>query len=271
MRSQSASKVFVIAASSAVIAALLYAFLVEPFWIEISIHQIAKVHQRNTVRIAQVSDLHLQEFGKREIAVTEHLHELKPDLIVLSGDVIDRPDVLPALEQFLASLPEAKVVAVLGNWEYWSEVDFNALKDVYETRSGVRLLINQIETIKVRDRDLRIVGLDDFTAGMPDSGLVDSQGPVTGLTILVEHSPGFFSSPTVKPSSQKVDLCLSGHTHAGQITILGFPVWKPPGSGEFTSGWYDVGLCRLYVSRGIGTSILPARLGSRPEIAVFDL
>lgn len=253
------------------VACLCYAFLIEPFWVQVSVHRPGTAQSADAVRVVQISDLHLQSFGRREAAVAQRLHELKPDVIVLSGDVIDRPDVLPALEQFLAALPVANKVAVLGNWEYWSELDIKALKAAYEARHGVRLLVNQVETVRVRKRALRLVGLDDFTAGMPDPGLIDRLDSFAGMTVLVEHSPGFFSSPAAKPSNQKIDLCLSGHTHAGQITFFGYPLWKPQGSGAFTAGWYDTPSCRLYVSRGIGTSLLPARFGARPEIAVFDL
>lgn len=255
----------------AIVACLGYAFFVEPFWVQVTMHRTGRAPSADAVRIAQISDLHLQSFGRVEMAVVQRLHELKPDVIVLSGDVIDRPDVLPALEQFLAALPVANKVAVLGNWEYWSELDIQALKALYESRHGVRLLVNQVSTVRVRERAVRLVGLDDFTAGMPDPGLTTRLEPFTGVTVLIQHSPGFFSSPAAKPSKQKIDLCLSGHTHAGQITFFGYPLWKPQGSGSFTAGWYDTPSCRLYVSRGIGTSVLPARFGARPEIAVFDL
>lgn len=254
-----------------IVALLGYGFLIEPFWLEVTTHHLGLIKSADRIRLVQISDLHLKHFGDRESAVAERLHALKPDVIVLSGDLVDRAEVLPALEQFLAALPNAQKFAVLGNWEYWSEVDVKALKALYETRHGVRLLVNQVETITVRDKSVRLFGLDDFTAGLPDPGLIGRLEPFAGITVLLEHSPGYFSSPTVKPSAQKIDLCLSGHTHAGQITMFGVPLWKPQGSGDFTAGWYDTPTCRLYVSRGIGTSVLPARFGARPEIAVFDL
>ena len=71
--------------------------------------------------------------------------------------------------------------------------------------------------------------------------------------------------------TQRFSLCLSGHTHGGQITFAGWAPFRPVGSGHFVRGFYDVPGCRLYVSRGLGTSVLPFRWGSAPEIAVFDL
>ena len=67
-------------------------------------------------------------------------------------------------------------------------------------------------------------------------------------------------------------LMLSGHTHGGQVNILGATPVLPQGSGRYVRGWFrDPGQVPLYVSRGIGTSMLPVRLGSMPEVAVFTL
>jgi predicted MPP superfamily phosphohydrolase len=229
------------------------------------------IGSKRPVRIVQISDLHLHSVGRLEKLVIEEIQALRPDVILLTGDVIDRSDSLPALATFLAALPETRKFAVLGNWEFWSEVDLKMLKRLYETQQGVRLLINETETLKIHDRTIRVIGLDDFTAGMPNDGMLTTLEMVSGPTVLVQHSPGYFSNIPAKPPTQKIDLCLSGHTHAGQITFFGTPIWKPKGSGEFTAGWYNTKLCALFVSRGIGTSILPARFGARPEIAVFDL
>lgn len=70
---------------------------------------------------------------------------------------------------------------------------------------------------------------------------------------------------------QRFSLCLSGHTHGGQITVGGWAPFRPAGSGRFVAGFYEVPGCRLYVSKGLGISILPLRWGAAPEIAVFDL
>jgi len=66
-------------------------------------------------------------------------------------------------------------------------------------------------------------------------------------------------------------LSLSGHTHGGQVPFFGSPLMLPPGSGAYNHGLYVTQYGPLYVSRGIGTSELPLRIGARPEIAEFDL
>jgi predicted MPP superfamily phosphohydrolase len=89
---------------------------------------------------------------------------------------------------------------------------------------------------------------------------------------LLEHSPGFFGKPLdAVPEAAQFMLGLSGHTHGGQIAVFGSPIMLPPGSGKYNSGLYATKYGPLYVSRGIGTSEIPLRIGARPEIAEFEL
>ena len=247
-----------------------YAVWIEPNWIDVSIHDMRSDKAGDGIRIVQLSDLHIQDLSRREVEVANRVKALKPDLVILSGDVIDRQDRLPMLHSFLAALGDTPIVAVLGNWEYWADVDLHALRDEYR-HHGIRLLVNEVATYRVRVRTLQIAGMDDFTAGQPDSGLMNA--PFEGGTaVLVQHSPGyFFEKLPTNLRSRIFNLCLSGHTHGGQITLFGWPIWRPPGSGPYASGFYETTACKLYVSKGLGTSLLPVRFGARPEIAVFDL
>jgi predicted MPP superfamily phosphohydrolase len=90
------------------------------------------------------------------------------------------------------------------------------------------------------------------------------------MTVLVQHSPGWFESAAAKTPEARYDLCVSGHAHGGQVTLFGLVLYTPPGSGSYEAGFYKIALCDLYVSKGLGTSVLPFRLGARPEIAVFE-
>ena len=251
-------------------AGLAYAYWVEPERIEITHHTIGHFNEsERSIRVVQLSDLHLQTVGPRERAVAAEVIRLKPDLIVLSGDVIDRYEALDELDSFLYLLKGVSKVAVLGNWEYWADVDLKALRAIYEGKHGGKLLVNAHTVYRFGARSLQVLGLDEFTAGQPDINVTSQE--MSGLRLVVQHSPGFFRSPHIAGLKEWASLCLSGHTHGGQVTLFGFVLWTPRGSGGFTSGLYDLSVCPLYVSRGIGTSILPIRLGSRPEIAVFTL
>lgn len=78
-----------------------------------------------------------------------------------------------------------------------------------------------------------------------------------------------------REGTASVDLVLSGHTHGGQVQLAGWAPVTPRGSGRYLEGWYgdhaEDGVPPMYVSRGVGTSGIPVRLGSRPELAVFEL
>ena len=251
------------------LALLLYAWWVEPDWIEVKEHDRKHAQVQEPIRVAQLSDLHLNEIGRREHRIAQELERIKPHIVVLTGDVIDQADALPVLDAFLGMLGDSTKLAVLGNWEYWSGVNLTDLRYLYEEKHGVDLLVNQEIIYKIGSRRIRFVGLDDFTAGKPELGFAaDGIGRV--MTVLVQHSPGWFESAAAKTSKTRYDLCVSGHTHGGQVTLLGLVPYTPPGSGSYKAGFYKTASCDLYVSKGLGTSVLPFRLGARPEIAVFE-
>ena len=239
---------------------------------EVTHHDLRRVPQAPAFQVIQLSDLHLQRFGATEKAVVAQVLALQPDLVVLSGDAIDRADALPVLQLFLQALGGLSVVAVPGNWEHWSGVDIKALAAVFADLPAGHFLLNQRHSLVAKGRKVHVVGLDDFTAGHPDVQML-SDASSGDVRILVQHSPGFFgeSEVTRRMREQRLTLCLSGHTHGGQVTFGGWAPFRPVGSGRFVSGFYDVPGCRLYVSKGVGTSVTPLRWGAKAEVAVFDL
>lgn len=259
-----------VAALVTLIAGIAYAWLIEPASVEVTHHRVdPTVTGARPIRLVQLSDLHLQAINRRELAVAREVQSLKPDLLVLSGDVIDNVAKLSVLEAFLPLLGGSEKVAVLGNWEHWSGLDLDELRALY-ARHGVRLLVNEQTSYRFGDRTVQIIGLDDFTGGRPQPAAADAS-PHGDVRLLVQHSPGWFRVPESTAMGRRFDLCLAGHTHGGQIAFFGTPLWTPRGSGDFVAGRYDLSLCPLHVSRGIGTSIAPIRFGARPEIAVFSL
>jgi predicted MPP superfamily phosphohydrolase len=115
--------------------------------------------------------------------------------------------------------------------------------------------------------DVWISGIDDPYTGIakPDAALAGI--PSGAYTILLFHSPGYFGHV-----AGRANLCLAGHTHGGQVRLpLTKPLWMPRGSGHFLEGWYEESGTKMYVSRGIGTSILPIRFFCRPEIAFISV
>lgn len=245
---------------------VVYAGYLEPNWLQVTNTKIGNVEEQKALVVVQISDLHLQQVAALERSVIRQVLQIRPDLLVLSGDVIDKPESLPKLDEFLTGLVATHKVAVLGNWEYWSDVDLVRLREIYRSHN-VELLVNETVNYTVKDRSLVVHGIDDYTAGNPRINF--KKGPSTETSVLVQHSPGFFEEN--RDELAKVSLCLSGHTHGGQITAFGWAIWTPRGSGKFSGGLYQTTSCPLYVSRGIGTSILNFRFGARPEIAVFAI
>lgn len=258
------------------LAVLGIAFFIEPGRTQVTHHNIGDQRNAPGFRLVQLSDLHLQDFGEHEKTLARQVKELSPDLVVITGDMIDRSDALPLLQTFVDDLGSIPLFAVPGNWEHWSDVDFSSLRAVIERRRGNQLLLNGHASFTKGKQTIQLIGLDDFTAGNPDLSLLERMEYLrdkSASTVILQHSPGFFDLPAVRKImvTNNFTLCLSGHTHGGQITIAGWAPFTPRGSGKFVAGFYDIPGCRLYVSRGIGMSIISARLGSRPEIAVFDL
>ena len=246
-----------------------YGYFIEPYWIDVTHHENATKREKVGVRVVQISDLHIQDVGKREMAVINVVKEAKPDIVVFTGDAIDHADSLKVLQEFVSKLPSVPRVGVLGNWEYWSDADLQELKSIYEDNKGSRLLVNESVQYEIKGKLVQVAGLDDFTAGYPSLSI--SPKAAVDVSILLEHSPGFFDTSDFKNLKQnQFDFCLSGHTHAGQITLFGFALWTPRGSGHYKRGLYETSACSLYVSRGVGTSLVSMRLGARPEVAVFD-
>ena len=259
----------IIAASILAFTALIYSFLIEPQWIEITRHPRRIGLHGGEITIAQLSDLHTSNFGRVESNTIKALQGILPDVIVITGDAIDKRDSLPALDNFLKSLPAAVKFATLGNWEYWAGIDLKELRDVYR-KNGVTLLVNDCVTVRVKGTVINLVGLDDYTAGKPNPLLALSRCEDQNPTLLAMHSPGLFDE-TPPTAENSFGLAIAGHTHGGQLGLGNHAIYTPRGSGSFVAGWYQTLWSDLYVSRGLGTSVVPARMGARPELPVFQL
>ena len=167
-----------------------------------------------------------------------------------------------AAHKLLASLKAPLGVWVVrGNWERWNPVEDE--KSYYGT-AGVKLLVNSLA--KPRN-DISIIGFDDPWTGEPNIELAEKGLQARSFRIALFHSPFYFDKV-----AGRYPLCIAGHTHGGQIRLPGFkPFWLPGGCGNYVEGWYSQNGSRLYVTRGVGTSVLPLRLFCRPEIPVFTL
>ncbi len=246
----------------------LYSFAVEPDWVEVTRSTLTPLEiggpsrtGAGAIRVLHLSDLHGNTPGTREAAILATIERERPDLVVLTGDTCDTGRFGP-YASFLGALhAPLGVFAVEGNWEHWRPSE----DEVATYRSaGITLLVN--ESRKLRD-DLWIVGFDDQTGGRPDAAKALRDVPAGVTTLALMHSPGFFDSV-----AGRVTFALAGHTHGGQVCAPGLgPLWLPQGCGRYVAGVYEERGSAMYVSRGLGTSMLPVRFFARPEIALVTL
>ena len=230
-------------------------------------------------RIAQISDLHNAQFGEDNEDLLRLLQSTQPDIIVITGDMIDsrRTDIQVALDFAAKAVRIAPVYYVPGNHES-RVMEYEGLKTGLKD-VGVTVLENDKVQLGRGDGTITVMGirdpafLDDYLFG--DTQAVASQAIYAlqeddGFTVLLSHRPELFELY----AGADIDLVFSGHAHGGQIRIPFVGGLVAPHQGFFPR--YDAGLfskenTTMVVSRGLGNSIFPIRFHNRPEIVVVEL
>ena len=219
-------------------------------------------------RIAQVSDLHNAGFWQD---VVEELRQIQPDIIVLTGDLIDsgRTDVDAALAFAGQAAQIAPCYFVSGNHEAWSSGHWEKLREGLK-QSGIVLLENERVRLELGGEHVTMLGLSDPSFGGDHARVLGELAAGEGYRILLSHRP-----ERMKLYAEAgVDLVFSGHAHGGQFRIPFLGGVIAPDQGlfpEYDSGLYEQGGTAMLVSRGIGNSIIPLRICNRPEILVAQL
>lgn len=223
------------------------------------------------LRVALATDMHAPHDWFETDELAEAMAAFDPDILLVSGDALNRHGdeaLVRAYERLPARFGK---YAALGNWEYQTGCDLAILAREYD-RAGVRLLVNEEATVDVRGEPVRVVGLDDLLRGRPRiDALERPPSPGDGRTLVMAHCPALFYDVSRVAAASTV--VLAGHTHGGQIVPFGRVVMTPPGSAGFVKGWYEapLGGHAMYVSKGLGNSSIPFRVGARPEIALLTL
>lgn len=230
-------------------------------------------------RIAQVSDLHNAELGKDNNKLIEKLNECEPDIIVLTGDLIDSNHT--NLEVALSFARQAVKIApcyfVTGNHEAWVGSQYEELKTSLEN-AGVTVLQDEAIELNYGDECIQLIGLNDPDFSERDSFLSESIletklseiNTSNGFTILLSHRPELFNVY----QNKNIDLVLSGHAHGGQFRLPFLGGVIAPNQGlfpKYDAGTYTENGTTMIVSRGIGNSIIPFRVNNRPEIVLVEL
>jgi predicted MPP superfamily phosphohydrolase len=263
------------AAGVAAVASAIDALWLEPSGIRVSHHNVmSDPASGRSIRLTQISDLHLRAMDAHAERVARAINASGADVAILTGDAVDDAKNLELLNQFLSTInPSIRKLAILGNWEYWGRVNIASLRYVYD-RHDCELLVNQASRLDVAGREIRFVGLDDLVGGRPDLAQAVRYVPARDyeMSVLLAHCPAYRDRDDAVAAHQAFNIMLSGHTHGGQIAPLGWAPLRPAGSGRYVRGWYDDrGRIAMYVSRGLGTSVVPARFCSPPELAVIDV
>jgi predicted MPP superfamily phosphohydrolase len=251
-------------------AAAVDARYVEPNAVEVTHHAVFLPElplELEGTTIAQLTDLH-RGHNTPDATIRQAVAAavaLDPDLVVLTGDFVDHDpkDAVPLQEMLKPLHPRLGVWGCLGNHDYHGSAE--KVVDYLTADGTVRMLRNENHLLVP---GLWIAGIEDLVSGRPDTGKALSGIPGDAATVFLTHNPvGVWSC------SDKPHLVLSGHTHGGQICVPGMTPRLPPGMAGFplVAGWGLFDKARLYVSRGVGMSMLPLRLRCRPEVAFFTL
>lgn len=236
-------------------------------------------------RIVQLSDLHLGTFsGRGEVvrAIVDSVNRLRPDLIVVTGDLVNyrASEAAAFLSEMKRLRARDGVVSVMGNHDYAqyyrhlssadSVADILALQRI-ERAAGWHLLLNDRLTLRRGNDSLVIAGVEN--GGRPPfPNQADLPRALRGLSpeafvVLLSHDPTLWRRAVV--GKTRVALTLSGHTHGMQFRVGHFSpaAWFYPEWG----GLYSAGRQQLFVSQGVGQVLLPFRLGAWPEINLITL
>lgn len=256
-----------------------YAGKVEPSLLKVNRHQI--VHpdipeKFDQFKIIQFSDTHLgfQYTLEQLNELIEKINSLQPDVLFFTGDLLDTPNKYKEADKVITLLQ--KLNAPFGKFAVYGNHDHGGYgTDLYRSimeKSGFQLLLNESTSIQINEENtIYLMGIDDAMLGRPDLNAALVDVPNDAYKILLSHAPDLADFAV----NFKVQLQLSGHSHGGQIQIpfLGALV-KPPYAEKYYEGFYTIGdktPLTLYVNRGLGTTRLPFRFFSIPELTVFTL
>lgn len=227
------------------------------------------------LRVAVISDIHAGGWfidNKKLRLIVERTNQLQPDLIVLAGDYMSpnswhservEPEVSAAiLKDFRAPLG---VFSVLGNHDWW--YSGQKVRQGLEG-NGIRVLDDEVVELKWRDSSFWLAGLADLWTRPQHIGETIAKVPQGKPVIALTHNPDIF--PRLAPS---VQLLLAGHTHGGQVNfpLIGRPIEPSDFGQRYGAGHVFENGHHLFVTTGIGTSILPIRFRVPPEIVLLTI
>ncbi len=237
----------------------------------------------NGYTIVQISDLHNEEFGKDNVRLIEKIKATNPDIIVITGDLIDSYNTdIPKAEVFVTEVVKiAPTYYTTGNHEYRLYDDYLVFEETMKSL-GVHVLHNEGDVVEIDGEVIQLLGLD---ANMNQNGryyvpnnenvqvyeILNQLNDENIYSVLLSHRPELFDIYV----NENIDLTLTGHTHGGQVRIpfLG-GVIAPNQNGlfpKYDSGLFEEDGSTMIISRGLGNSSFPIRIFNQPEIVVVKM
>ena len=245
--------------------------LSEPFMIAVERQEIylRKLPQAlDGFRIAHLSDLHYGPMvDPRHLQrAIEIANDLRPDMIALTGDYIsqERDYAAPCAEVVGRLSATHGVYAILGNHDHWT--DAKLITDLFRAE-GIRMLINEGVRIDARGEAFWLAGVDDTMVGLEDLSLSLAGARDEEFKLLLAHNPTILR----RAARADVDLVLSGHTHGGQVILRPEKNRSGRPRRRMLRGLGRRANTQIYVTRGLGTVVLPIRYGCPPEVSLLEL
>jgi predicted MPP superfamily phosphohydrolase len=245
--------------------------LSEPFMIMVERQEIFLRRLPKTLdgfRIVHLSDLHYGPMVdprhlQRAIDIA---NELRPDMIALTGDYIsqERDFAAPCAELVGQLRASYGVYGVLGNHDHWT--DAKLIADLFQAE-GIRMLVNQGVRIDAQTEAFWLAGVDDTMVGLEDLSLSLAGARDNEFKLLLAHNPTILR----RAARADVDLVLSGHTHGGQVTLRPEKNRSGRPRRRMLRGLGRRANTQIYVTRGLGTVVLPIRYGCPPEVSLLEL
>ena len=235
---------------------------------EIFLDRLGEYH--DGLRIVHLTDIHHSLFTPLEYVqrAVKMANLLRPDVVALTGDYVTlSPTYIWPMAQMMGRLrARLGVFAVLGNHDF--KVDANELTRALRAQR-IRVLRNAHYPLRAGGSTLWMVGVDDLWWDADDLPTALHAVPAREPKILLCHNPmGIHTA-----AQHGIDFMISGHTHGGQVRlpVVGSLRGRSKLGERFIEGWNRLNGTQIYVSRGIGRSVVPLRLNCPPEIACFTL
>ena len=224
-------------------------------------------HQLDGFRIVHLSDTHHSPFtGLDHIErAVDFANSLKPDMFCLTGDYVshERKYIAPVAEVLGRLRSQLGTFACLGNHDHWTDAEL--VTDLFRGE-GIEMLVNEGRRIEFKGGSFWIAGVDDHMVGKTDLKAALSGAFPDEMKLLLAHNPVILR----RAARKNIDLTLSGHTHGGQIKVRD-PEKRILPQRKLKAGLHRRYDSQIYITRGIGTVVVPIRYQCPPEVSLLEL